>query len=45
MFRRIFPNTSPESILIPIDGSPLDRIRQKRAEAEAREAENALNTE
>lgn len=31
-FRKIFPNTSPESVLIPVEGSPLDRIRQKRVE-------------
>jgi hypothetical protein len=30
--RKIFPSVSPESIEVPIEGSALDRIRQKRAE-------------
>ncbi|RDB26749.1 hypothetical protein Hypma_005379 [Hypsizygus marmoreus] len=31
--RRIFPHSSPESIIAPVVGSALDRIKQKRAEA------------
>ncbi|RDB25671.1 hypothetical protein Hypma_006974 [Hypsizygus marmoreus] len=33
--RKIFPHTSPETIVAPVEGSVLDRIRQKRAEAES----------
>ncbi|RDB27585.1 hypothetical protein Hypma_003884 [Hypsizygus marmoreus] len=31
--KKIFPYTSPESVLAPVQGSALERIRQKRAEA------------
>ncbi|RDB14672.1 hypothetical protein Hypma_016576 [Hypsizygus marmoreus] len=31
--RKIFPYTAPESVLAPVQGSALERIRQKRAEA------------
>lgn len=34
-FRKIFPYSSPEVVLAPIEGSALQRIRQKRAEAKA----------
>jgi hypothetical protein len=32
--RKIFPHVSPEAVEVPIEGSALDRIRQKRAEQE-----------
>jgi hypothetical protein len=34
VYRKIFPHSSPESIPVPVEGSPLDRIRQMRAEEE-----------
>ena len=34
--RKIFPHSSPESVLAPVEGSALDRIRQRRAEMEER---------
>ncbi|RDB29854.1 hypothetical protein Hypma_014050, partial [Hypsizygus marmoreus] len=33
--RKIFPHTAPESVLAPVQGSALERIRQKRAEVAA----------
>ena len=33
-YRRVFPHVSPEAVEVPIQGSALDRIRQKRAEQE-----------
>jgi hypothetical protein len=35
--RKIFPHISPEAVEVPIEGSALDRIRQKRAEQELME--------
>jgi hypothetical protein len=32
--RKIFPHVSPEAVEVPIQGSTLDRIRQKHAEQE-----------
>lgn len=37
--RRIFPHSSPQSMPAPVEGSALDRIRQKRAEIQERQAQ------
>jgi hypothetical protein len=36
-FQEIFPHISPKAVELPIEGSALDRIRQKCAKQEMRE--------